>query len=111
MKNNLRKGLQKVCLDSSLTSEQSVHEEINLGPGTAEDEVREDLISSSDSVSILPVVTTSEVSKKALASKELMPSASENFVTSNGFTDHPNRISKPISKCHLDIEVCVCIHV
>ncbi|KAG6507208.1 hypothetical protein ZIOFF_032549 [Zingiber officinale] len=106
MKNNLRKGLQKVCLDSSLISAQSVHDEINLEPGTAEDEVTEELISSSGSVSIPPAVTTSGVSKKALASKELMLLASENFVTSNGFTNRPNGISKPISKCHLDIKVC-----
>ncbi|XP_074573683.1 sister chromatid cohesion protein PDS5 homolog B [Curcuma longa] len=105
MKNNLRKGLQKVCLDSSLTSAQFSPDEINLERGTAEDEVREELVSSSDSVSILPVVTISGVSKKPLASKELMTSASGNVVTSNGFTNRPNGISKPISKCHLDIEV------
>ncbi|XP_042393819.1 sister chromatid cohesion protein PDS5 homolog A-A-like isoform X1 [Zingiber officinale] len=104
MKNNLRKGLQKVCLDSSLISAQSVHDEINLESGTAEDEVTEELISSSGSVSIPPAVTTSGVSKKALPSKELMLLASENFVTSNGFTNRPNGISKPISKCHLDIK-------
>ncbi|WOL16058.1 sister chromatid cohesion protein [Canna indica] len=91
--------------DSCLVAEDFVHEGINLEATSAEHEMRKEQISSSDSVSMDPVVPTSGVSTNAIALRKIMPSMDGGHVTVNRIVTQPIISSKSSSACHLDSEV------
>ncbi|URD78439.1 Sister chromatid cohesion protein PDS5 [Musa troglodytarum] len=101
---SVRSHMNSVSYSSSMSAEL-VHGIINLEPVNAEYEERKEQVSSSDSVSICPVIPTLQVSTKAVALKGFMPSTMNERCVTNGSSTSQPETSKADIECPLDSQV------